>query len=401
MVNVDRIFLLSCCKVDLKLCFYSIIIFLLINQVSPIIAISFSSQRIAFVILFLLNIVLIKRLPHRLGFYDLAIFLVSVFLLSYSLFVSVLNGADLIQSSRLFHFVLFSLFSPFLVYRLLNDEASFHKAIVLATIIQIIFVILTYSSSSFTDLLFGYIYSGGQSLSGARAPGFSSSGGAALSVVLSLGALSILRLSELRARVWHFSVLIFIICSAALVGRTGMLISLICLFLIVVKGRVSIKGIVASLLIIGVFGLLVFESIKSNPQFLGYTLSWALSVFTGSDHTVSALLGQDLKELNERIMLFGGVGVSSPEGGNASGSDVGYIQTLYAIGLPLGMLFYVFYFIYLCQFKVDRRSIFFKWFLIFVLFFLELKEPFIFKYAISFYVLASIFYMSKAKSIHS
>jgi hypothetical protein len=341
-----------------------------------------------------------KRLPCKVGVYDLAMFLLSAFFVSYSLLVSVIYSSDLIQSSRFFHFILFSLFSPFLVYWLLNDEVSFHKAIVFATLIQVLFVILTYSSSSFTDWLFSYIYSGGQSLSGARAPGFSSSGGAALSVVISLGALSVLRLSDYRTRIWHFAVLIVITCSAALVGRTGMLVSLICLFFLIVKGRVSIKGIVISLLIIGLLGLLVFESIKSNPQFLGYTLSWALSVFTGSDHTVSALLGQDLKELNERILLFGGVGVSSPEGGNASGSDVGYIQTLYSIGLPFGLLFYILYFIYLCHFKVYRNDVFFKWLLIFLVFFLELKEPFIFKYAISFYVLASILFMRRDNSIH-
>ena len=160
------------------------------------------------------------------------------------------------------------------------------------------------------------------------------------------------------------------------------------------------KGLVVSFLTVGLLGLIAFDAVKSNPQFFGYTLSWALSVFTGSDHTVSALLGQDLKELNERILLFGGVGVSSPEGGNASGSDVGYIQTLYSIGLPFGLVFYLMYLIYLCQFKVGSGDVFFKWLLIFLVFLLELKEPFIFKYAISFYVLASILYMRTDKVVN-
>ncbi|MFY3773571.1 hypothetical protein ACOSZC_05535 [Marinobacter salsuginis] len=220
-----------------------------------------------------------------------------------------------------------------------------------------------------------------------------------MSVVLSLGSLSILRLSDFRTKTWHFSVLVLITCSAALVGRTGMLVSLICLFLLVFKGRVSIKGLAISSLFVGLLGFMAFDAVKSNPQFFGYTLSWALSVFTGADHTVTTLLGQDLRELNERILLFGGTGVSSPEGVNASGSDVGYIQTLYSIGLPFALVFYVTYFFYLCQINVDNGGCFFKWLLIFLVFLLELKEPFIFKYAISFYVLASLLYMRRAKVV--
>ena len=385
---------------DAKVFLYAVPLFLLVNQISPAINLSFSSQRIAFILFFVLNVINIRRLPFRLRVSEFSIFSLSIFLIFYSLFISVVFESDLIQSSRFFHFVLFSLLGPFLVFWLLNDEVRFHKSIVVATLTQILFVILTYSSESFTDWLFSYIGSGSQALSGARAPGLSSSGGAALSVVLSLGALSILRLSDFRTRIWHFSVLILITCSVALVGRTGMLVSIICLFLLIFKGRVSMKGLVVSFLTVGLLGLIAFDAVKSNPQFFGYTLSWALSVFTGSDHTVSALLGQDLKELNERILLFGGVGVSSPEGGNASGSDVGYIQTLYSIGLPFGLVFYLMYLIYLCQFKVGSGDVFFKWLLIFLVFLLELKEPFIFKYAISFYVLASILYMRTDKVVN-
>lgn len=399
MVNADRLTVSQFFIVHFKIFFFSIILFLLLNQVSPIINLSFSSQRIAFVLIILLNLVFISRPQYRLSFYDLLIFLISIFLLSYSLLISTIYSADLIQSSRFFHFVLFSLFGPFLVCRILNDEVIFHKAIVLATLIQIVFVILTYSSSAFSDWLFSYVHSGSQALSGARAPGFSSSGGAALSVVLSLGALSILRLSDFRTKTWHFSALVLITCSAALVGRTGMLVSLICLVLLVFKGRVSIKGLAISFLTVGLLGLLAFDAVKSNPQFFGYTLSWALSVFTGADHTVTTLLGQDLRELNERILLFGGTGVSSPEGVNASGSDVGYIQALYSIGLPFAVFFYSTYFFYLCQLNVGKDGCFFKWLLIFLVFLLELKEPFIFKYAISFYVLASVLYMRNAKVV--
>lgn len=51
------------------------------------------------------------------------------------------------------------------------------------------------------------------------------------------------------------------------------------------------------------------------------------------------------------------------------------------------------------QLNVGKDGCFFKWLLIFLVFLLELKEPFIFKYAISFYVLASVLYMRNAKVV--
>lgn len=201
-------------------------------------------------------------------------------------------------------------------------------------------MILTYSSSAFTDFVFSYIDSGGQSLSGVRSPGLSSAGGASLSVVVSLGALSILRLSDLQPRIWHISILFFIAFSVALVGRTGMLVSFVCLSILILRGRTSIRSLSVSILLVGVFGFIAFDTIKSNPQFFERTLSWALSVFLGTDQTIHVLLDQDFREITQRILLFGGVGVASPDGSNASGSDVGYLQTSYAIGFPRIFILY-------------------------------------------------------------
>ena len=145
---------------DAKVFLYAVPLFLLVNQISPAINLSFSSQRIAFILFFVLNVINIRRLPFRLRVSEFSIFSLSIFLIFYSLFISVVFESDLIQSSRFFHFVLFSLLGPFLVFWLLNDEVRFHKSIVVATLTQILFVILTYSSESFTDWLFSYIGSG-------------------------------------------------------------------------------------------------------------------------------------------------------------------------------------------------------------------------------------------------
>ncbi|MBJ7278470.1 hypothetical protein JHC43_18475 [Marinobacter salarius] len=377
---------------------WTVILFFLLNQVQPLYNTSFSFQRVSFFVI-VLFFVCARRIPFKFDIFTIFLFLISLFLTVYSLLLSFIFDSDFIQTSRFFHFLVFSLLSPFIVCYLLKDEVRFHKAIVFASLAQVIFIIFTYSSGAFSNWVFHYIDSGSQILTGARATGLSSSGGAALSVVVSLGALSILRLSDLNPRIWHFTALVVITVSVGLVARTGMLVSLMSLFLLILRGRVSVKGFLGSFAIAILLGFAIFDVIKNNPQFFGYTLSWALSVFSGSDQTLNVLLSQDLRELSDKILFFGGVGVSNADGSNASGSDMGYLQTVYAVGVPLGAFFYIIFFLYLLHFKVGRRDVFFKNFLIFLIFLLEVKEPFIFKYAISFYVLASILYMRKVRVI--
>jgi len=395
LIKIKSNYSLSYNSLGIKALAWSVLLFFLLNQVLPLDNSSYSSQRISFVIIVFLYFIFVKRISVRFDVFTVSVFFILFFLILYSFLVSLIFNSDQVQASRFFHFLVFSLLSPFIVFSLLHDEVQFHKAIIFASLAQVVFIIFTYSSGTFSSLIFSYIDSSGQILTGARATGLSSSGGAALSVVVSLGSLSILRLSELKPRMWHFTALIVITVSVGLVARTGMLVSLISLFFLIVKGRVSAKGFIVAFCTVIFLGFAIFNLIKGNPQFFGYTLSWALSVFSGSDQTLNVMLNQDLRELGERVLLFGGVGVSNADGSNASGSDVGYLQTVYAIGVPFGAFFYLIYSLYLFHFKVGRCDEFFKYFLIFLIFLLEVKEPFIFKYAISFYVLTSILYMRK------
>jgi hypothetical protein len=94
--------------------------------------------------------------------------------------------------------------------------------------------------------------------------------------------------------------------------------------------------------------------------------------------------------------FFWGAGIISlPSGLNASGSDMGYIQTFYALGLVFTFVFYILLFAFFILYLYESNDKFFALFLIVIMFLIEFKEPFIFKYAISFYVLASLLYLQK------
>lgn len=111
---------------------WTVILFFLLNQVQPLYNTSFSFQRVSFFVI-VLFFVCARRIPFKFDIFTIFLFLISLFLTVYSLLLSFIFDSDFIQTSRFFHFLVFSLLSPFIVCYLLKDEVRFHKAIVFAS----------------------------------------------------------------------------------------------------------------------------------------------------------------------------------------------------------------------------------------------------------------------------
>ncbi|WP_105213412.1 hypothetical protein [Pseudoalteromonas sp. T1lg22] len=369
-------------------------VFLFINAISFNFFPSFTTNRLAFLALTIFFI-----LRYRFVFKQKEILLL-FFLLSlacYSMVVSVLNIGDTTQFSRLFHFALFSILAPLMLFRMLNNEYEFHLAVVFATIAQIFFVFLTYTSRSFNDVLFSVVLANnnfGESLG--RAPGLSSSGGATLSVIISLGAFSIVRLAKFGMSSWHLPVLILICFSNIIVGRTGLILSLFALMMFFTRSRVNMRSMLMFLLLAFVFWLFIADFLIQNEQFLQYTLKWALSGLSG-DGTASALLAMGLPKMSISQLLLGTGSVVLPTGLNASGSDIGYVQSIFSLGLIISCLFYSLLFCFLSSYAKGCNDEKFAFFIIFLTFFIEVKEPFIFKYFYVFYVFMSLLLLKRER----
>ena len=350
---------------------------------------------IGFFIVFIFNNKRRQEVPSSYYAFSLLV----VFLGFFNFLVSLLSGVDLTQASRLLNFFIITLVGAILISNLF-DETSFHTYVVFASVIQCIFVFLTYTNQSLTFFIYQILDTSnnfGDSLE--RAPGLSSSGGAFLSVVIAFGAFSICRLSQLKYSWWHLPALLIIIGANFIVARTGVILSLIalfCYFFMVSGRRFDLKSILVLFLLVIFAWPYIFERLSENEQFLSYTSNWALSMFNGEDKTLSILLSMGVPDFSAMQFIFGGGGVSLTDGSNASGSDVGYLQSLYAMGIPITFVFYFGFMYILMKFNQNDKLFSLPSVLIFSMFIIELKEPFIFKYSLPLYVCS--FLMLKLKS---
>jgi len=367
-------------------------IFLFTNSISLVIFPSLTSARFAF---FLLIVTVVIKSKQQINLKKVEFFFIffTLMLSIYVLNLSVVKGTDLIQFSRLFHYLFFSIIAPFLIVKIITSESRFHQTIVISVLIQIVFVFITYTNREFNETLFSIVLANnnfGDSLG--RAPGLSSSGGATLSVTIGLAAFSILRLSRIARKAWHLPAIILITLSTVVVGRTGLLLCIIALGMYFTKAKFSMKPLI---FIVGLSTLAWFtllDSIMSNEQFVNYTLKWAISGITG-DGTATALLSMGVPEMSNLDILFGTGSVASQNGFNSSGSDVGYIQTLFSIGLVLTVIFYFSLFIFLSSYVPKSTDKSYACLIVSLPFILELKEPFVFKYSVVFFVFSSLLYM--------
>ncbi|MEH0760282.1 hypothetical protein H4F20_11320 [Vibrio sp. 16] len=368
-------------------------LFLFLNNISFVFMPSVTTSRLVLLFTFLGMVLL-----GRLRFFDKKqlSFIYLCFALSFvNLLVSIYAEGDTTQFSRFVHFALFSLFSAGMYVKIFDDEIQFHKAIVVATLVQVAFVFITYSSPAANNFIFSYVNVSHNFLSNlGRAPGLSSSGGATLSLIISFGAFSIVRLATLGKKAWHLPVILLICFSQVLVGRTGLLLSLVALLLLFYYSKVNLKTIFLTIVGVVVANTLLLDFVLSNEQFLAYTLKWAESTLTGDDQTIKTLLSMGIKEMNTMDIILGSGQVALQNGLNASGSDVGYVQTFYAAGL-LGVLFYLVLFGFLYSYYKNIRNSGFFLTLLLLPFIAELKEPFIFKYMVVFFVFTSLLYGCK------
>jgi hypothetical protein len=80
--------------------------------------------------------------------------------------------------------------------------------------------------------------------------------------------------------------------------------------------------------------------------------------------------------------------------GNASGNDSGYIQSYYALGLVVSVLFYGFLAGHLSGYLKASRGKGMHVLLVALMFVIEAKEPFIFKYGMPFFCLAAVYLLA-------
>lgn len=376
--------------------------FLLIYNISFLVSPSLSTARLA--LLAVAPVIIIKNpsLFKRSATVSFPVLVVWISATIWSLILYYYNGwADNTQVSRLIHFFMYSLLGAHVTVILCNGERTkFLAYFGAATALQAVLVFWSFFSEELRDVLAqNLVQSGNIPLtSRMRSSGLSNSSGAALSLIQAYGVLACLAVADIRRRnslrVSWILMALLVMMSTVMIGRTGLYLSVL-LFMSYLARWLFFKR--SSLLLIAIFlvsaGLVTVIFIYFQGDGRAHRVgSWAGELFVHGDvDSVKGLASMPIPELTTRTIV--GTGMVAGAHGNISGHDSGYIQTYYAMGLVMS---FVFYFVLFCfvawnvinNNKGDRLLMALAAASMVVA---EVKEPFIFKYVIPFFVFALIF----------
>lgn len=314
--------------------------------------------------------------------------------------VLTIGAGDTDQASRLFHFLLYSVLGAVLwtvIER--GDAANFTRRFAAVTGLQAILILISLVSPGYRNWVAGILVQGGhiELTFSIRPPGFSNGGGAALSVVQAAGVFASLLAAEwtgsTRDRRWFQLSAVLCLLSTLVSGRTGLLAALAFFGLFVAVGpshaRTALMRYLLGLgAVVALLWPLLIGLLRSRLPELDQLTRWAFEFFVAGGETASVadLRSMPLPPLSNETIA--GTGLITGRYGNASGSDSGYVQTYFALGLPMTVLFYVTFFGHgLGAAWRSRERLRLSLFLL-VLIVIELKEPFVFKYALPFFLLA-------------
>ncbi len=306
---------------------------------------------------------------------------------------------DYTQVSRLFFFTIYSLVCAYILSYWLTNLKEFLGISFICVLVQATILIVSFFNPTVKSFLASFVVYGGNFTIEEmyRAFGLTSTTGSALSIIQALGVISGLMYlfffenNLLQKAVLSIGVLLILI-STALVGRTGLLIGLGAILISIFKSSLRFRSaLLIFLLVLINLELVWVENIFSSLDNFSfeYFSGWLSDSFNVNDNkTLAALNDMNVPELNLSTLLGTGK-IIGLNGENASGNDSGYIQTYYSLGLIGAIIFYLSILIYLlgilAKFKNQKDKIVALLLLILV-YLIENKEPFMFKYTAVFYV---------------
>lgn len=323
----------------------------------------------------------------------------------YSMFLSTIYSFDNYFLKILIGIILYILFGYLFIANILSNADSNSKCkiykimffIVVAISFNSFIIILEYFNTDFKyfieNLLIENLMSGTSYLEHPfRIRGLAIGGGAALSVVIAFAILISVYLYFVKYLSLQVAVVLIIIMNISNIftGRTGLLLGLIfsstLIILLFYKSifnlKLFIKNILLSVVVITLF-LIFLNNYKLNDD----VFNWAFEIFinfldSGKLESSSSNELQTMFLLPDNIshLLFG---IGFYEGENPLNyirSDVGYIKSVFSIGLLLSIFMYALLFNLIYKLKnIDYITKIGIPFVILLLMLIELKEPFLYQ----------------------
>jgi hypothetical protein len=364
----------------------------------------FTTGRIAF--LFLLITSFNKTNFDNIFYWGCIIF---GLLLFYALFQRIYS-AESIQTSRLFWFLIYGWILPYVVLFYFKKAEQVYFFIFLVAILQAILVFVMFFNIEIRFQIMGMlkvVTNITQNETLQRAFGFTSLTGSTFSIVQAGGFFSGVyyltrtTFNSILIKLLIWLGLIAILLSTVLIGRTGLLISIFFLVYYLIFISNTKQKIIILLISFSMYQI-DFESgfINLTENIEGFKSEWFI---TWIEEAFNFRKNSTLEELNTMYVppitvetIFGTGRVKSESGfGNASMNDSGYIQTYYSLGLIMSVIFYLTYFcLSFFRWLNSKRDPLTLTFL-FIVFLVEYKEPFIFKYSLPFLLTTFLIYENK------
>lgn len=333
-------------------------------------------------------------------FYTL-IFLIIGF---YSLLLSTIYGFDNYFLKILVGIVAYILFGYLLASNISHnpntDRYKIYKVvffIVMAISFNSLLIILEYFNNDFKYFIENIMVE--NNMSGVsylehpfRIRGLATAGGAALSVVIAFGILMSVYLYFVKYLSLQVAIVLIIIMNISNIftGRTGLFLGLIFSSILIIllfyksifNLKLFIKNILLSVVVITLF-LIFLNNYKLNDD----VFSWAFEIFINFSES-GKIESSSSNELLTMFILPDDIshllfGIGFYEGNNPLNyirSDVGYIKSIFSIGLLLSIFIYGLLFNLIYKLKnIDYTAKLGIPFVILLLMLIELKEPFLYQ----------------------
>ena len=379
---------------SLRLLGLALLTFCLIYNISPPINESLSTARLAIAFLLVTGI-FCGWLKHPLP----EIQLLYIFIPVPFVLVQSSLSLDTDQISKFINLFLNSFIGGWLLAGAGRTRENILKAFLLAIFAQSVLLLVSFFNLDLRDFI-------GQNISVKanfdtvdlyRAPGFTSDAGSSLSVTQSLGVLAgglllVMRPDFSKLVTASIVFTIFTIATSCIfVGRTGLIISWLFIFIFLFKRIIPRSSILIAIVVIGAAGAFAVQFIADLlPDFsTDFFLDWAFGFLSGKNESVSELASMPIPPLSiDTIFGTGLVGLIN--GANPSGHDSGFVQNYYSLGIFLAAI------LYLAYLNALLRMIAWMPALIgtasaLIFFLAEVKEPFLFKYSIMTFLIAAYF----------
>lgn len=360
----------------------------------------FSSRKVAFVIVTFIflyqchgKISGTKRIIE-LYVIEIAVCVVSFLHVFMRAFLNELNQSNFAEYPFVVYFILFGLLAPICFTCIFQSIEEFFKALILATILQSIFVIIEFWCWPMRIWLSKHIYTTTNILytDPQRATGLGASG-AQLSVWLFFGIFAsgyFLITRKGQIKYWGSIFLIFI--AQFLSGRTGLYLGIIHVFIILFfydgkKQKIMSGNVVAiggAVIILGMALMGGVGKLSSLSELINRTTN--ITRIIGQGSFMDQFTARGIPSLNLNTVLGYGVIGGITNDGSIWHHDSGYLKRYVADGIIMAILEYVFFLILLLGiWKKIENSLLRKYTfgLIWIVFIIEIKEPFMYYYSSS------------------